>query len=248
MITIKSEEEIKIIREGGKILAEIIEELKKKVQPGITTKELNRVAETLVFESGAEPAFKGYENFPAALCTSVNQVIVHGIPSDYKLKKGDIISLDLGIKYQGFFSDMSITVPVGQIKPEVSRLIEVTEKSLELAIENVRPGITFGDIGSIIQKYVESQRFNVVRELCGHGIGKELHEEPQILNYRGKEKTPELKSGMVFCLEPMVTMGDWRIKKSQNGFSWETKDGSLSAHFEHTIAVTKTGFQILTTK
>ncbi|GAI42814.1 unnamed protein product, partial [marine sediment metagenome] len=153
MITIKSEEEIKIIREGGKILAEIIEELKKKVQPGITTKELNRVAETLVFESGAEPAFKGYENFPAALCTSVNQVIVHGIPSDYKLKKGDIISLDLGIKYQGFFSDMSITVPVGQIKPEVSRLIEVTEKSLELAIENVRPGITFGDIGSIIQKY-----------------------------------------------------------------------------------------------
>ena len=246
MITIKSEEEIKIIREGGKILAKIIEELKKKVKPGVTTKKLDRVAETLVFEFGAGPAFKGYDNFPAVLCTSVNQVIVHGVPSDYELKKGDILSLDLGIKYKGFFSDMAITLPVGKIEPEVSRLIEVTEKSLKLAIKNVKPGITFGNIGSIIQKYVESQKFNVVRELCGHGIGKELHEEPQILNYKGKEESPELKSGMVFCLEPMVTIGDWRIKKSPDGFSWETKDSSLSAHFEHTITVTKTGCQILT--
>jgi len=141
---------------------------------------------------------------------------------------------------------MAITVPVGQIKPEVSRLIEVTEKSLELAIEKIKPGLTFGDIGSIIQKYVESQQFNVVRDLCGHGIGKELHEEPQILNYRGKEESPELKSGMVFCLEPMVTIGDWRIKRSLDGFDWETKDGSLSVHFEHTIVVTKTGCKILT--
>lgn len=246
MITIKSEQEIKIMREGGRMLAEIMEELKKRVRVGITTKELDRVAETLIFKLGAEPAFKGYENFPSTLCTSLNQVIVHGVPSDYELKSGDILSLDLGIKYKGFFSDMAITVPVGKIEPEVSRLIEVTEKSLELAIENVKPEITFGDISGIIQKYVESQRFNVVRELCGHGIGKELHEDPQILNYRGEEKTPEIKSGMVFCFEPMVTMGDWRIKKSLDGFGWETKDGSLSAHFEHTLALTKTGCQILT--
>jgi len=248
MITIKSEEEIKIMREGGKMLAEIMEEVKKKVQPGITTKELDKLAETLIFKSGAESAFKGYDNFPAAMCTSVNQVIVHGIPSDYELRDGDIISLDLGLKHRGFFSDMAITVAVGRVEPEVSRLIEVTKKSLKLAIENIRPGCTFGDIGSIIEEYVESQRFNVVRELCGHGIGKELHEDPQILNYREEGPSPEIKPGMVFCFEPMVTMGDWRIKKSSDGFGWETKDGSLSAHFEHMIAVTKTDCQVLTMK
>jgi len=146
MITIKSEEEIKVIREGGKILAGIMEELKKKVQVGVTTKELDRVAETLVFESGAEPAFKGYNDFPAVLCTSVNQVIVHGVPSDYELKNGDILSLDLGIKYKGFFSDMAITIPIGKVKPEVSRLIETARESLKLSINGIRTGITFGDV------------------------------------------------------------------------------------------------------
>jgi len=246
MITIKSEEEIKVMREGGKILAGIIKELKKKVQVGITTKELDRVAEALVFESGAEPAFKGYNNFPAALCTSVNQVIVHGVPSGYQLKSGDILSLDLGIKYKGFFSDMAITMPLGKIKPEVYKLIETARESLRLSINEIRTGITFGDIGDVIQKYIRSQKFNVVKELCGHGIGRELHEDPQILNYKERKESPELKLGMVFCLEPMVTAGDWQIKKSPDGFGWETKDGSLSSHFEHTLALTKTGCQILT--
>ena len=246
MITIKSEKEIEIMREGGKMLAGIMEELRKKVQPGITTKELDRVAETLIFKSGAEPAFKGYENFPATLCTSLNQVVVHGVPSNYKLKSGDILSLDLGIKYKGFFSDMAITIAVGKIDSETNKLIKVTERSLREGIKAIRPGNHIGDISFAIQKYVESRGFKVVRELCGHGIGRELHEDPQILNYGKKHTGPEIKEGMVFCLEPMVTMGDWRIKKSPDGFGWETKDGSLSAHFEHTIAVTKTGYQILT--
>jgi len=246
MITIKSEEEIKVMREGGKILAGIIEELKKKAQVGITTKELDRVAEALIFKSGAEPAFKGYNNFPAVLCTSVNQVIVHGVPSDYQLKSGDILSLDLGIKYKGFFNDMAITMPLSKVKPEVYRLIETARESLRLSIKEIRAGITFGDVGDIIQRYVRSQKFNVVKELCGHGIGRELHEDPQILNYKERKESPELKLGMVFCLEPMVTAGDWRIKKSPDGFGWETKDGSLSSHFEHTLALTKTGCQILT--
>ena len=246
MITIKSEEEIKVMREGGKILAGIMEELRKRAQVGITTKELDRVAEALIFKSGAKPAFKGYNNFPAALCTSVNQVIVHGVPSDYQLKSGDILSLDLGIKYKGFFSDMAITMPIGKIKPEVYKLIETARESLRLSINEIRTRITFGDVGDVIQKYVRSQKFDVVKELCGHGIGRELHEDPQILNYKERKESPELKLGMVFCIEPMVTAGDWRIKRSPDGFGWETKDGSLSSHFEHMLALTKTGCQILT--
>jgi len=238
------------------------------VKPGITTKELNRVAEDLILNSGAQPAFKGYEGFPTSLCTSVNQVIVHGVPSDYKLKDGDIISLDLGLRYpferknqrrenrpidqsvglklDGYFADMAVTVPVGKVDPEALRLIRVTKKALKRGIKKVRPGNTFGDIGNTIQRYVESQGFNVVRDFCGHGIGKELHEEPQILNYGKRHSGPTIKQGMVFCLEPMVTAGDYRIKESGDGFGFETADGSLSAHFEHQIAVTSNGYQILT--
>lgn len=246
MIKIKTKEEIEIMKEGGKILAQIMEELKKKVQVGITTKELDRVGETLVFKYKAQPAFRGYEGFPATLCTSINQVIVHGAPSDYKLKEGDIITLDLGIQFKGFFVDMAITVPVGKVDPEISRLLRITKKTLKLAIKKARPGNTFGDIGNTVQRYVESQGFNVVRELCGHGIGKELHEEPQVLNYGKRHKGEEIKEGMTFCLEPMVTVGDWQIKKTSDGFGFETKDGSLSAHFEHTVTITKDDCQILT--
>ncbi|MDI6882973.1 MAG: type I methionyl aminopeptidase [Patescibacteria group bacterium] len=267
MITIKTPKEIEIMRDGGRILAKIMEELKKKVAPGITTKELDRVAETLVLKYKAQPAFKGYENFPATLCTSVNEVIVHAAPSDYQLKEGDILSLDLGIKYpapvptmsgrcgpgKSFFTDMAITLLVKSkrgrtpVNFETLRLIKVTKKALKLAIKKVRPGKTFEDIGYTVQRYVESQGFNVVRELCGHGIGRELHEDPKILNYgRPVHKGEKIKEGMVFCLEPMVTMGDWHIKKSPDGFGYETKDGSLSCHFEHTVAVTKDGCQLLT--
>lgn len=246
MIPIKSEKEIEIMRQGGQKLAQIMEELKKKVVPGIKTKELERLAQSLILSTGGKCSFKGYNGFPACLCVSINEEIVHGVPSDRILKEGDIVSLDLGLFLNGFHADMAITVPVGAIDPETKRLIKVTKKILKIAIKKIRPGIAFGDISNTIQRYVESQGFSVVRDLCGHGIGKELHEEPQILNYGKRRSGPEIKTGMVFCLEPMTTMGDYKIEKTQDGFTWKTKDNSLSAHFEHTIAVAKQSSRVLT--
>ncbi len=258
MIIIKSPEEIEIITEGGKILAEITKELEKTVKPGITTKELNRLAESLILKSSGKCSFKGYQNFPACLCTSINEEIVHAVPSNRTLKEGDIISLDLGLFYKGFHTDMAITLPVGKISPEAQKLIKVTKMALEIGIKEIKPGNRISDISRAIQKYVENRGFNVVRELCGHGIGREIHEEPEILNFVsfGKESVDKvnlkgdgsikLKEGMVLCLEPMVTVGGWHIKKSKDGFGYKTKDGSLSCHFEHTIVVTKNGAKILT--
>ena len=246
MITIKSAEEIRIMAEGGKILAKIMKELEKRVKPGVETQELDRLAESLILKSGAKCSFKGYQGFPACLCTSINEEIVHAVPSARRLKEGDILSLDLGIFYKGFHADMAVTLPVGKISPEVQRLIRVTKKALKRGINKVKPGNTFGDIGNTIQRCVESQGFKVVRELCGHGIGRELHQEPQILNYGKRRTGPGIKEGMVFCLEPMVTVGDWRIKKGKDGQVFETADGSLSAHFEHMMAVTKDGVKVLT--
>ena len=258
MITIKIPEEVEIIAEGGKILAKIMKELENNVKSGITTKELDRLAESLIFKYGGECSFKGYQNFPACLCTSINEEIVHAVPSDRVLKEGDIISLDIGMEYKGFHTDMAITLPVGKINPETKRLIEVTKKALEIGIEKVKPENKIGDISRAIQKYVESQGFNVVRELCGHGIGREIHEDPQILNSVSFEKelvdkvkyvedgSIEIEAGMILCLEPMVTVGNWHIKKSRDGFGFKTKDGSLSCHFEYTVAVTKNGAKILT--
>jgi len=246
MITIKSEKEIEIMRQGGKILAGVVEKLRNKVQIGITTKELNKVADALLFKLGVKPAFKGYDGFPATLCTSINQVIVHQIPSDYKLKNGDIISLDMGLIYKGLFSDMAITVPVGEIDIKTKKLIEITKNSLFKGIKTIKPGRHIGDIGFNIQKYIEKSGFNVVRDLCGHGIGKNLHEDPQVLNYGNKGEGDEIKKGMVICIEPMASIGDSRIKKFQDGSGWQTRDNSLSAHFEHMVAVTADGYEILT--
>jgi methionyl aminopeptidase len=246
MILIKTPEEIKIMTEGGKILAKIMKELEKAVRPGIVTKDLDKLAEELILKSNGKCSFKGYENFPTCLCTSINEEIVHIAPSERRLKNGDIISLDLGILYKGFHTDMAVTLPVGNVDPEIIRLILVTKKALKIGIKKIRPNNTFGDIGNVIQKYVEGQGFNVVRELCGHGIGKGLHEDPQILNYGEKESGPKIKEGMVFCLEPMVTMGGWKIKKSKDNYGFTTADNSFSAHFEHTIAVLKNGVKILT--
>ena len=246
MVPIKTPDEIKIMSEGGKILAEIIHKLGKMIKPGITTKELDKAAESLVFQYGAKCSFKNYEGFPSCLCTSINEEIVHSAPSDRKLKNGDIISLDLGILFNGFHIDMAITVPVGQVAPETQRLIRITKKALKRGIKKVKPGNTFGDIGNTIQRYIESQGFNVVKELCGHGIGKKLHEEPQVCNYGKRGTGPKLIEGMVFCIEPMVVMGDWKIKKAKDNYGFITADNSLSAHFEHTIAVTKDGAKILT--
>ncbi len=246
MISIKTPEEIEIMAEGGKFLARIMKELEKNVRPGIKTLELDRVAETLILKSGGKCSFKGYDGFPACLCTSINEEVVHIIPSERKLKEGDIISLDIGMKYKGFHLDMAVTVPVGKVSPEAQRLIRVTKKALKRGIKKVKPGNTFGDIGNTIQRYVESQGFNIVRDLCGHGIGRELHEEPRILNYGKRRQGPEIKEGMTFCLEPIVAIGDWKIKEAADGYGYQTADGSLSAHFEHTIAVTKDGVKILT--
>lgn len=246
MIPIKTPEEIKIMREGGKILAKIMKELEKKVEPGITTRELDRQAEGLIFKFGVKPAFKDYEGFPCILCVAVNEEIVHAVPSERILKDGDIISLDLGLLYKSFYVDMAVTLPVGKIEPETARLIRITKKAIKRGIKKVRPGNTIGDIGNTIQRHVEGQGFNVIRDLCGHGIGRELHEDPQILDYGKRRTGPEIKEGMVFCLEPMVSAGDYKIKRSADGFGYQTADNSLSAHFEHTIAVTKTGSEVLT--
>jgi len=246
MIKIKTEEEIRIMAEGCKILAKIMKELIKEVKPGVTTKHIDKVAESLVFKYEAKPSFKNFNNFPATICASINEEVVHCVPSSRELKEGDIFSIDMGVLYKGYHSDMAVTVPVGEVSQEAMRLIRVTKKALKRGIKKIRTGLTFGDIGNTIQRYVDDQGFGIVRDLCGHGIGKELHEDPQINNY-GKRKTgPKIKEGMVFCIEPMITIGSYEIKKSKDGYGFQTKDDSLSAHFEHTIAVTKKGVKVLT--
>jgi len=252
MISLKSKEEIILMAKGGKILAEIMEELKRMTKPGVTTQELNTLAESLILKAGAKCSFKGYQNFPSCLCVSLNEEITHNVPSARQLKEGDIITLDLGLFYSetnfsnGFHLDMAVTLPVGEVSPEIRRLLRVGKKVLKLAIKKVRPGNTLGDIGNTIQRYVESQGFNVIQELCGHGIGKKIHERPDILNFGQRHQGEKLKEGMVFTLEPMISLGNWRIKKSSDGYGFETKDGSLSCLFEHTVAVIENGCQVLT--
>ena len=266
MIFIKTPEEIEIMAEGGKILARVMAELEKKVKPGITTEELNRLAESLILKSNGQCSFKGYQGpdgeldkpYPACLCTSINEEIVHAIPSDRVLKQGDILKLDLGVFFNGFHTDMAITVPVGKVSLETQRLIDATKEALQRGIGKIKQGNFIGDVSRAIQKYAESQGFNVVRELCGHGIGRNIHEDPQILNSVSFDKKLVdkvkyaddgkiiIKQGMILCLEPMLTVGSWRIKESSDGFGFLTKDNSLSAHFEHTIAVIKDGAKILT--
>ncbi|MEK7080296.1 MAG: type I methionyl aminopeptidase [Patescibacteria group bacterium] len=246
MINIKTPEEIKIMQEAGRILATALKGIEKQVKPGVTTLELDRACEALILSQWAKPAFKGHEGFPYSLCASVNENVVHGYPSDYVLKEGDIIGLDLGVLHKGYYSDMAITVAVGKISFEAKRLIDVVKKSLRLGIKKVRPGNTVGDIGNTIQRFVEDQGFSIVRSLCGHGIGKELHEDPKIPNFGKRGAGEKLIEGMVICIEPMVSAGDYNLKKSKDGFGFATKDGSLSAHFEHTILVTKNGGRILT--
>lgn len=243
---IYTRQQIEIMRQGGKILAKIVKEVAFEARAGIATKELDSLAEGLIFKYGAKPAFRDYNNFPAALCVSINEEVVHGIPSSRVLKEGDIVSLDLGILYKGFYADMAVTLGVGKIDPEAARLIRITKKTLKIGIKKIKPGNTVGDIGNTIQRWVESQGFNVVRELVGHGIGKSLHESPQIPNYGKRHKGEELKEGMVLCLEPMVTAGDWHVKEKEKNGAWATTDNKLSAHFEHTIAVIKNGHLIIT--
>jgi len=246
MITIKTKAEIDIIAEGGRILSNTIKELEKMVRPGLTTMELNRAAEALILSAGGKPAFKGCEGFPYALCVSVNENVVHGFPSDYALKDGDIVKLDLGVTYKGYNTDMAVTVPVGNVSYEAKRLLNVTKKALRLGIKKAKIGNTIGDIGNTVQRFVEDQGFGVVRDLCGHGIGKSVHEDPQIPNFGRRGTGERIVEGMVICIEPIVTMGDYQIKTAKDGYGYATRDNSLAAHFEHTIAITKSGPKILT--
>ena len=232
--------------EGGKILAEILRKLAETVKPGITTNDLEKLARELVLSHGVKSSFLGYDGYPAVLCTSINDEIVHGVPSDRVLKDGDVLKLDMGVLHRGFHTDSAVTVLVGGTDDQKNKLINVTKEALRIGISKAKVGNTLGDIGSVIQEFVEKNGFNVVRDLVGHGIGRELHEEPQILNYGEKGTGPELIKGMVIAIEPMVVTGDWKIKNSKDGFAFATRDGSLAAHFEHTVAITEQKPIILT--
>lgn len=245
MIIIKSPREIAIMRQSGKILAAILDRLRKEIRPGINTGYLNKIMADEAKRWKVKPSFKGYQGFPAELCISVNDEIVHGIPGERVLREGDIVSLDAGVVFKGFHSDSAITVGVGKISRQAGKLLRATEKSLEVGITRAKPRAHLGDISAAIQDYVESQGFSVVREYTGHGIGRDLHEEPQIPNF-AFGKGPLLRKGMTLAIEPMVNVGDWRTKLALNQWTVLTADGSLSAHFEHTIAITDGEAEILT--
>ena len=253
MITIKSEKEIEILKEGGKILAEVLKKISEFAKPGISTGFLNQKAREMILTRGALPSFEGYKSsfsdrpYPAALCTSLNNVVVHGLPSEKViLKEGDILKLDLGVKYKNFFTDAAITIGIGKMTDEKNKLINVTKRALELAVNKVNSGSHIGDIGYVIENYVKKEGLSVVKVLVGHGVGFAVHEEPSIPNYGKIGEGPVLKSGMVLAIEPMVTLESGEVKLSKDGFGYETVDGSFSAHFEHTIAVTDNGCLILT--
>lgn len=245
MIIMKSNEEISLIGKAGKIVAECLKAIADNTKLGISTIELDSIAEEFILSRGGKPAFKGYRGYPASLCTSVNNVIVHGIPSDYKLKDGDIISLDLGVEFKGYIADSAITLPVGVVSDEASRLIQTTHDALYAGIDACKPGNRLSDISNAIQTLSESRGFSVVRELVGHGVGKRVHEDPQIPNYGPPHQGPILKEGMVLAIEPMVNAGSFHVL-ADDGWPVVTEDSRLSAHFEHTVAVNSRRPLILT--
>ena len=245
-IVLKSPREIELMREAGRVVAQVLERLKKEVAPGRKTVELDRIATEEIARRGARASFLGYRNYPAHICTSVNDEVVHGIPGERVLREGDIISLDVGAILEGFQGDAAITVGVGRVSEQAGRLMEVTQAALETAIRHCRKGERLGDVSFAIQKYVEERGFSVVREYSGHGIGRELHEEPQIPNFGLQGQGPLIRRGMTVALEPMVNAGGWRTRLGANGWTVLTDDGGLSAHFEHTVAVTDGDAEVLT--
>jgi len=247
MINIKTEQEIEVMKEGGKILGEILKKLEEAVKPGIATNELEELACELVLSYKVKGSFLGYDGYPAVLCTSLNDEVVHAIPSERVLKEGDLLKIDMGVLHEGFHTDSAITVIVGNMNDLVKKnLIQTTKEALEIGISKAKVGSTLGDIGSAVQKHVEDKGFNVVRDLVGHGIGRELHEPPQVLNYGKAGQGEKLVAGMVIAIEPMVVTGKWNIKNGKDGYAFVTKDGGLAAHFEHTVAITEKGSLILT--
>jgi methionyl aminopeptidase len=248
VIVCRSAAEIDRLARVNELVARVLAELKAMVAPGVTTADLDALAERRLVEAGAAPAFKGYHGYPATICASVNDQVVHGIPSRRALVEGDIISIDMGAKLDGFYGDSAVTVPVGHVSEDASRLLSVTEASLYKGLEAVTAGARVSDIGAAVQAHVEAHGFSVVREFVGHGIGTKLHEEPQIPNYGPAGRGPRLSEGMVLAIEPMVNFGKPAVKVLGDGWTAVTKDGSLSAHFEHTVVVTGNGCRILTNR
>jgi methionyl aminopeptidase len=249
VIICRSADELERMREAGRLVGEVLAELAGLVAPGVTTADLDALAEKRIARAGATAAFKGYHGYPATICASINDEVIHGIPSGRRLlNDGDIVSIDVGASLNGYFGDSAITLPVGQVSEEAATLLRVTEEALFKAIERVRPGSRISDIGHAVQKHVESYGFSVVREFVGHGIGQRMHEEPQVPNYGDPGRGPRLTEGMVLAIEPMVNAGKPAVKVLGDGWTAVTKDGSLSAHFEHTVAVTADGPWILTSR
>jgi len=246
MIFLKNDEEIAIIKQSGLILAQAFGVVAKTIKPGIATKTLDKLAETYIYDHGAIPSFKGYDGFPATLCISVNEAVVHGIPGNYELKEGDLVSVDGGVFFKGFHSDSAFTFPVGEITKEAKELIKVTKEALYLGISQAIAGNRVGDIGGTVEDYVSKHNFTVVRNLAGHGIGKNLHEDPQVPNYGKLGSGVRLKKGMVLAIEPMVNVGKSAVRQEKDGWTITTVDKKPSAHFEHTIAVGEQQAEILT--
>jgi methionyl aminopeptidase len=245
MIHIKSPKEIEIMRQGNCLAAQVLQKLREAIKPGVSTKELDNLAERLIRAAGATPAFKGYRGYPASLCVSVNEEVVHGIPGSRRLKQGEIVSLDLGTYLNGYYGDAAITVPVGRVSEEAARLLEVAEQALAKGIEQAKDGNRLLDISHAIQSCAEEHGFFVVQDFVGHGIGRNLHEDPQVPNFGAPHHGPRLRPGMVLAIEPMINVGTWEVKVLDDGWTVVTADRSLSAHFEHTIAVTEQGADIL---
>jgi methionyl aminopeptidase len=248
VIDIKTPAQITLMRQAGQVLVAAMRLCREQlVEPGISTLEIDQEVEALIRQSGAKPAFKGYRGFPATVCISINEEVVHGIPAAHRrLKEGDIVGLDFGAIVDGYYADAAITVPVGEIPPDVRRLLDVTREALELAIAAARPGKRLGDVSAAVQRHVDAAGFGVVRAFVGHGIGRELHEDPQIPNFGEPGKGALLRPGMVLAIEPMVTMGHWEVRVLADRWTAVTEDGSLAAHFEHTVAITESGPDVLT--
>ena len=246
MIIGKSQKEIDKMRASGQLVGGVLQQLRAMVAPGMTTLEVDRAAEKMIRDAGAYPTFKGYNGFPFSICASVNEQVVHGFPSEYELKEGDIFSIDVGATLDGFVGDTATTVAIGKVTEDCSRLMRVTEECLQLAIEQCRAGNHLGDIGFAVQSHAEAHGYSIVRDYVGHGIGRKMHEDPQIPNYGKPGKGPKIKKGYVFALEPMVNMGSLHTKTLKDGWTVVTVDGQPSAHFEHTVAITEEGPEVLT--
>ncbi len=247
MIVLKSAREIALMRQAGQVLVAAMRVCRDLVKPGISTLEIDREVERLIRQMGARPAFKGYRGFPATVCVSINEEVVHGIPAAHRrVKEGDIVGLDLGAIVNGYYADAALTLAVGEISPDVQHLLDVTREALGLAIAQARPRNRLGDVSAAVQQHVEAAGFGVVRAFVGHGIGRELHEDPQVPNFGEAGKGPTLRPGMVLAIEPMVTMGHWGVRVLADRWTAVTEDGSLAAHFEHTVAITENGPDVLT--